>query len=66
MILKMIHSSVNYIESHMNAERKTGKNRKKQKETQHKQRLQHQRTPTQALIQPWQQALGRAMVTTGA
>lgn len=48
----MIHSSVNYIESHMNAERKTGKNRKKQKETQHKQRLQHQRTPTQALIQP--------------
>lgn len=27
----MIHSSVNYIESHMNAERKTGKNRKKTK-----------------------------------
>lgn len=27
----MIHSSVNYIESHMNAERKTGKNRKKNK-----------------------------------
>lgn len=29
----MIHSSVNYIESHMNAERKTGKNRKKNKTT---------------------------------
>lgn len=27
----MIHSSVNYIESHMNAERKTGKNRKNKK-----------------------------------
>lgn len=29
----MIHSSVNYIESHMNAERKTGKNRKKKTTT---------------------------------